>query len=321
LLSPLWPLQLLPLLQTRAELDAAEASVSALTAEKAALQQELSSSRDKVMLLESELKLKTSRMEAAQQQLASEGQEHQAKQALLHKQLEQLKVRGMCCVCLVQHGLKCCRCSTGKLLQLKGVAAASLVPGRAAQGRPEVSVDWLCWWIRVGFAAAMCPTGSARHTAHVAKTHTSSPGSSHCMQAGAHVSPQCVFVFCALLQADRDEARNQHAAAVTELEALSQQLAAASTGKSQAEAAAEELQAAHDALTAQQAALQAQVWKPHTDQRTAVAVWLCHSSQDAGLKYAARLTVAGKVCDSSKTDNTGCTMSSGSLHIQGRGCL
>lgn len=60
-------------------------------------------------------------------------------------------------------------------------------------------------------------------------------------------------------QADRDEARNQHAAAVTELEALSQQLAAASTAKSQAEAAAEELQAEHDALTAQQAALQAQV--------------------------------------------------------------
>lgn len=81
-------------LQTRAELDAADASVSALTADKAALQQELSSSRDKVMLLESELKLKTSRMEAAQQQLASEGEEHQAKQALLQKQLEQLKVRG-----------------------------------------------------------------------------------------------------------------------------------------------------------------------------------------------------------------------------------
>jgi predicted nucleic acid-binding Zn-ribbon protein len=78
--------------QTRAELDSAEASVAALTADKAALQQELSSSRDKVMLLESELKLKTSRMEAAQQQLASETQEHQAKQALLQKQLEQYKV-------------------------------------------------------------------------------------------------------------------------------------------------------------------------------------------------------------------------------------
>lgn len=80
------------LLQTRAELDAAEVSVAALTADKATLQQELSSSRDKVMLLESELKLKTSRMEAAQQQLASEAQEHQAKQALLQKQLEQYKV-------------------------------------------------------------------------------------------------------------------------------------------------------------------------------------------------------------------------------------
>lgn len=51
--------------------------------------------RDKVILLESELKLKTSRMEAAQQQLASEVQEHQAKQALLQKQLEQLKVSGL----------------------------------------------------------------------------------------------------------------------------------------------------------------------------------------------------------------------------------
>jgi chromosome segregation ATPase len=73
-----------------------------------------------------------------------------------------------------------------------------------------------------------------------------------------------VYACCAAVQADRDEARNQHAAAVTELEALSQQLAAASTGKSQAEAAAQELQAAHDALTAQQAALQAQVCKLHT---------------------------------------------------------
>jgi predicted nucleic acid-binding Zn-ribbon protein len=85
--------------QTRAELDAAEASVAALSADKASLQQELSSTRDKVMLLESELKLKTSRMEAAQQQLASEVQEHSAKQALLQKQLEQLKVSGLCKRC------------------------------------------------------------------------------------------------------------------------------------------------------------------------------------------------------------------------------
>lgn len=85
------------LLQTRAKLDAAEASVAALSADKAQLQQDLSSTRDKVMLLESELKLKASRMDAAQQQLASEVQEHQAKQALLQKQLEQLKVMHMCC--------------------------------------------------------------------------------------------------------------------------------------------------------------------------------------------------------------------------------
>jgi hypothetical protein len=66
--------------------------VAALTADKAVLQQELSSTRDKVMLLEGDLKLKTSRMEAAQQQRAGETQEHHAKQALLQKQLEQLKV-------------------------------------------------------------------------------------------------------------------------------------------------------------------------------------------------------------------------------------
>ena len=81
------------------------------------------------------------------------------------------------------------------------------------------------------------------------------------MRSGAFCIKLCVLICrgCCCSQADRDEARNQHAAAVTELEALSQQLAAASTAKSQAEAAAEELQAEHDALTAQQAALQAQV--------------------------------------------------------------
>jgi ferric-dicitrate binding protein FerR (iron transport regulator) len=64
---------------------------------------------------------------------------------------------------------------------------------------------------------------------------------------------------CLLLQADKDEARSQHAAAVSELEALTQQLATAATAKGQAEAAAEELQATHDALTAQHTSLQAQV--------------------------------------------------------------
>lgn len=69
-----------------------------------------------------------------------------------------------------------------------------------------------------------------------------------------------------LLQADKDEARSQHAAAVSELEALSQQLATASTAKSQAESAAEELQATHDALVEQHAALQTQVRGMHSTQ-------------------------------------------------------
>lgn len=81
-----------------------------------------------------------------------------------------------------------------------------------------------------------------------------------CVRSLPHTA--CASAVPAALQADRDEARNQHAAAVTELKALSQQLATASTAKSQAEAAMEELQAAHDALTAQQAALQAQVRDP-----------------------------------------------------------
>jgi hypothetical protein len=60
-------------------------------------------------------------------------------------------------------------------------------------------------------------------------------------------------------QADRDEARSMHAAVLSDLEGLSQQLASASAAKSEAEAAAEELQATHDALAAQHTALQAQV--------------------------------------------------------------
>lgn len=113
--------------QTRAELDAAEASVAALTADKLQLQQELSSSRDKVMLLESELKLKVSRMEAAQQQLASEGQEHQAKQALLQKQLEQLKVTGHTLACIhVLHGCTKCQAVTDTSFCLGGLYASAL---------------------------------------------------------------------------------------------------------------------------------------------------------------------------------------------------
>lgn len=71
-------------------------------------------------------------------------------------------------------------------------------------------------------------------------------------------------------QADRDEARSQHAAALSQLEVQSQQLAEASAAKSHAEAAAEELQAEHDALTAQ-----------HTAQQTQV----CQSYELAGTRY------------------------------------
>ena len=63
----------------------------------------------------------------------------------------------------------------------------------------------------------------------------------------------------AVLQADKDEARSQHAAAVSETEALAQELAAASTAKSQAEAALQELQATQEGLASQHTALQAQV--------------------------------------------------------------
>lgn len=44
------------------------------------------------MLLASDLKLRTSRLEAAQQQLATEAKEHEAETALQQKQLVQLKV-------------------------------------------------------------------------------------------------------------------------------------------------------------------------------------------------------------------------------------
>lgn len=68
--------------------------MASLTTDKAAAQQELSSARDRLVLLESELKLKASRLEAAQAQLATQAQEHAAELALLQKQLEQLKVGG-----------------------------------------------------------------------------------------------------------------------------------------------------------------------------------------------------------------------------------
>lgn len=80
------------MLQIRAELATAEASLSTVAAERSQIQQELNAKSDKLMLMESELRLKTSRLEAAQQQLATEAEEHEAERALLQKQLEQLKV-------------------------------------------------------------------------------------------------------------------------------------------------------------------------------------------------------------------------------------
>eukprot|EP00879_Flechtneria_rotunda_P025350 GHRR01026930.1.p1 GENE.GHRR01026930.1~~GHRR01026930.1.p1 ORF type:complete len:679 (+),score=281.79 GHRR01026930.1:134-2170(+) len=80
------------LTQVQADLSAAEASLAAAAAERAQLQQELSSSRDQAMLLQNEMRLKTSRLEAIQQQLAAEAAEHEAEKGLLQKQLEQLKV-------------------------------------------------------------------------------------------------------------------------------------------------------------------------------------------------------------------------------------
>eukprot|EP00775_Hariotina_reticulata_P012257 gene12257-12395_t len=78
--------------QTRSDLSAAETSLAAAVADRGQLQQEVNNLRDQQMLLASDLKLKTSRLEAAQQQLGSEAEEHEAERALQQKQLEQLKV-------------------------------------------------------------------------------------------------------------------------------------------------------------------------------------------------------------------------------------
>lgn len=80
-------------LQTRNDLSTAETSLAAAVADRSQLQQEVNSLRDQQMLLASDLKLKTSRLEAAQQQLATEAEEHEAERALQQKQLEQLKVK------------------------------------------------------------------------------------------------------------------------------------------------------------------------------------------------------------------------------------
>eukprot|EP00878_Enallax_costatus_P034691 GHUV01038488.1.p1 GENE.GHUV01038488.1~~GHUV01038488.1.p1 ORF type:complete len:540 (+),score=212.10 GHUV01038488.1:727-2346(+) len=68
-----------------------------------------------------------------------------------------------------------------------------------------------------------------------------------------------MLVYVPAMQADKDEARSQLAAATAELEASKQQLAAADTTRSHAEAAVQELQALHDALAAEHAAVQAKV--------------------------------------------------------------
>jgi ABC-type phosphate transport system auxiliary subunit len=78
--------------QVRAELSTAETSLATATAERLQLQQELNTKWDQLMLLESELRLKTSRLDASQQQLSNEAEEHAAERALLQRQLEQLVV-------------------------------------------------------------------------------------------------------------------------------------------------------------------------------------------------------------------------------------
>jgi chromosome segregation ATPase len=60
-------------------------------------------------------------------------------------------------------------------------------------------------------------------------------------------------------QADKDEARSQLAAATADVESTSQQLAASSSARSQAEQALQEMQQLHDKLVAEHAELQAKV--------------------------------------------------------------
>lgn len=139
---------LLSALQVRAELNTAESSLATATADRLQLQQELSSKSDQLMLLESELRLKTSRLDAAQQQLATEAEEHAAERALLQRQLEQLMVREApvwhttgkgrdrswncvavctgrsCCRCVYVPST-CCTCSTSVLQRGRSLVTGS----------------------------------------------------------------------------------------------------------------------------------------------------------------------------------------------------
>jgi hypothetical protein len=94
------------LTQARGELGTAQALLADAEAQRAMAQTELSAAVDRVSLLEGELHLKASRLDAAQQQLAADGEEHAAQRGLLAKQMEQLQVCilracGCVCVCLL----------------------------------------------------------------------------------------------------------------------------------------------------------------------------------------------------------------------------
>jgi chromosome segregation ATPase len=66
------------------------------------------------------------------------------------------------------------------------------------------------------------------------------------------------------VQADKEEARSQLAAATADVESTSQQLAAASSARTHAEQALQEMQQLHDKLVAEQAELQAKVSTHHS---------------------------------------------------------
>ena len=79
-------------LQVRASCESAQRELQAAIAEKQHFQQELSAANDQLMLMQSELKLKSSRLEAATQQMAAADAEHSAEQAILQGQLQELQV-------------------------------------------------------------------------------------------------------------------------------------------------------------------------------------------------------------------------------------
>jgi hypothetical protein len=74
--------------QVRAEGESTQKQLQAAVGEKLHLQQELSAANDQLMLMQSELKLKASRLEAATQQMAAAETEHGAEQAALQTQLQ-----------------------------------------------------------------------------------------------------------------------------------------------------------------------------------------------------------------------------------------